>query len=291
MPRPRWVAPPETEGFDGKATPPWLIVGLPGAPLLGRPLPSFRKRMLLVDGQNLVVKPVNENIAEIQESTVPSAREREFIISGKNPATTFIDVRLARLEVVVARDISLKIAFQFVKDEYFKRPEWNQNLLPRLELGLDQAFAGRANLRFQKTRTLDVEVDTSLRKLVNELDENKRQRVGKRAHWDKLTQKGDPTADINVFFMPLETSKDKRLLGIIGQEGSYICHDGMTLYDILKALPHMIGQFLLCPIVYDSDKSQLLMHADRNEDPSAVADVVGTIPKSCALVMRANAAS
>jgi hypothetical protein len=57
--------------------------------------------------------------------------------------------------------------------------------------------------------------------------------------WDKLLVARDPTADINVLFMPWGGSNGTQPSRILGQDGDFVCPDGM-LDDEVKSRCNML---------------------------------------------------
>ncbi|WP_406698662.1 hypothetical protein V5E97_07220 [Singulisphaera sp. Ch08] len=216
-----------------------------------------------------------------------SADRREFWITGASPGETFLEVLdsksqrpVARLQVSVKDERPLNIAFQFVTDDIFEKTKRPSFVADDLHLELNKIFQLQANVRFKKTRALDVQVNTNVYQVILE------QRNGstRKPHreWDKIEVGADPDAEINVFFMPWYWTDRTRPSGILERYGSFICVDPMSDDEVKVALPHMVGQFLGCSVVSNDRQRHHVMHWNRAEGVTGLTERRNFIPRDCA---------
>jgi hypothetical protein len=287
-------------GFDGTATPPWLMVGT-----------GESKVVALVNGRDAVVRSDNRLIAAVdQDPSRINDERRELTILGRSPGPTFIDVfpprwRVPRrLAVRVKAPKTLSLAFHYVKDDSLD--ETTRSLTPAylddLLLRLNWIYQPQANITFTKAGAGPVEVKTTLFRIVREqpdLDD-----VRDKGEVHRLTLAGDAGADINVFFMPWPWTKvrrtvqfveklavgklqgwsaDRRPTQMFGTDRTCICEDSMSNEQLRVALPHMIGRLLRCPVIYNDEQSKHLMFAGRaTGEPVLSPDWNrGFIPRDC----------
>jgi hypothetical protein len=284
MPTPQFHRPrfhrdslPIDSSFDATATPPWLML----------PSTSGTDFVNLDNAAGLVVKSRNENIADFDEPQGSSNNNRrELMINGKSPGVTFIDVFapnsstavITKLEVSVKDRMVHTIAFHLVTDGLINTTTRTANSVTILHNVLNNIYERRANLNFNMTRVVSVDVNTYLLNIVIE-----QERGGKRAHreWDKLVAVGDPNAEINVFFMPWEGTEDRRPSQMLVSGGDFVCEDGMSDEKLKVALPHVIGSYLGCPVDYNDRHKDYMMFESHAEGLNGGS----FIPKNCVNTM------
>jgi hypothetical protein len=290
--RPRFVNGTAFSGFDKEAHPPWLMVRFTNAR-------RFSQRLFLVNGDRWVVESHNSSIASLAEDTlgIPNIfNGREFSITGESPGVTFIEgflhhdgkIPVARLlEVSVKDERSLSIAFHFVTDDLFTATNRPATIADELLLILNDIFGNQANVTFTTTRKGAAQVSTNLLLIVTADQPNEDGILKHHREWDKLLVARDPTADINVFFMPWGGSKDRRPTRILGLSGDFVCPDEMLDDEVKVALQHEIGRFLGCDVTYDEKRSQHLMFWRRAEgiNPDPGNGFASFISKDCANTM------
>ncbi len=208
-------------GFDRNAVPRWLMV------------PTRDSREVhLSDAGGMIVVPINPAVADIIESTSGSEDDRIFTVTGKtSPVPTFIQVYrpfdflprmenfrpVVRLEVNVKAPMPLKIALQYVTDDLFVPTQRlkTATFAGGIDTELNGVYTPQTNINFTLTREVSKNVDTNLPAIRREQVDLENIRPTRA--WLKLLEARDPTADINVLFMPWSGSKVKepfRMFGI-----------------------------------------------------------------------------
>jgi hypothetical protein len=260
--------------FDGTARPPWLMV----AAAAGVDIVN------LDNAAGFVVKSRNENIAEFSEPQgSTNSDSRELMITGKSPGVTFIDVFapgsksavLTKLEVSVKNQIVHTISFHLVTDNLINKTTRSSTGVTILHDVLNDIYEKRANVRFNLTRSDSIEAGSNLMSIV--IEQERQSRHAPRREWEKLVAGGDPDAEINVFFVPWEGSAGRRPTQMLVYGGDIVCADGMSDDDLRVAFPHVIGNFLGCPVDYSDKHKDYLMYESHAEG----TDGGSFIPKDC----------
>lgn len=266
-------------GLDPEATPRWLMVGHTSV-----------SSVFLADGAGMTVQVRNEKIASIQETSFVSGGRREFWITGASPGETFVEVidpktkrPAARLQVSVKDERPLKIAFQYVTDRLHEKTKRPSFVADDLVVELSKIYQFQANVRFKKTRALDVDVDTDLYQIILEQRNGNTRKVNR--EWDKVAAAGDSDADLNVFFMPWYWTDRTRPGEILEKYGVFLCVDSMSDDEVKVALPHVIGRYLGCTVVSKESQRHHVMHWDRAEGVTNLTVRRNFIPRDCANVL------
>ena len=91
---------------------------------------------------------------------------------------------------------------------------------PSCHRALRRRFGTQANVIFATTRKLPVQVATNLLLIVTAHQPKEDGTLRHHLDWDKLLVARDPTADINVIFMPWGGSNGTQPSRILGQDGT-----------------------------------------------------------------------
>lgn len=282
---PHWKAPSGNWGFDETATPRWFMVGHRAS-----------KAMLLDFAAGKVVKSVNRHIADVQEDS-PEGQSRFFMIKGKSPGRTRIEVRDGRtnaleavLEVEVKRKQQLKISFHFVEDKKGTRTIQSYSITEDLIEGLNNIYESQTNLTFELGSINDLKLDIGLIDFVIEGRDPKSKemtgeaRLGPKDVWNKVfAAKSDKSADFNVFFVPTDPALTTNETLVFTDWTNCVMEDGRQLP--IYTLAHAVGRMLGCPITSNPNKMNQLMFWD----PGIGANFFGRsddfIPRDCVRIM------
>jgi hypothetical protein len=246
MPPPQFIKLADDMGFDETAVPRWQTIALGSGFFDAR-------EVQLQFGDGMTATSQDQNIATIAPAGTEPGR---FLVQGKNPGITFIDVFDPNsatsfpklLEVDVKGEKRVKIAYQFVDKTSVNQSQITGQVHTNLTINI---YEPQANIVFDMTRAAPIMVTSTLRDIIFELRQSSRRMI-KHREWDELTSWGDRSADINVFFMEWDGRPSDAPSEILAQfdfdKGGFniVCPDGMTAHQVERALGHEIGRFFGC---------------------------------------------
>ncbi len=242
-------------GFDAAAVPPWVMVPLTGFNLVK-----------LTNAAGLTVTSSAPAIAKIVTfGRLAPDGHQGFMIVGKRVGNVVIHARrgptlCARLDVSVKRKKTVKIAFNFVKDNAGHATTRTSASVNGWVAAMNRIFLPQANILIMKQSSRNVAVPANLGAVVR-FSTHIAGAPAAAHEWDDVIALRDNTADLNLFFVweyeqDATPGTDHTDAGTLG--GNCIFEDNAGT-QIGETLAHETGHFLGAPDMNAAADRHLLM--------------------------------
>ena len=285
---PQWKAPNGLAGnwgFDETATPRWLMVGH-----------RESKAMYLDFAAGATVKSLNPRIAHVSEQFM-DGQSRVFMIEGKSPGRTTIEVRDAktnalhsRLAIKVKKERKFRLSFHFVEDKGGNKTVHLPDTANALIDELNGIYEPQTNAEFELWGAGELKLDFNLISgIIEGWDAKKKQwngdgRISPKEFWNKVfATKGDRSADFNIYLIPSDQSPNTSDTLIFTQLDNCVIEDGRQ--PLIYSTAHAIGRMLGCPVTSDPNKMNQLMFWDSGIGANFFSRSSDFIPRDCANII------
>jgi hypothetical protein len=228
-------------------------------------------RVFLTVYDDWVLKSDNENIASV-EYKFQGADGAIYQVEGKSVSSTFVHVydhgkrTRWRLQVDVKPERPLAIAFHsVVQDSNGDKTTRDPGMPFVLVSLLNDVFKEQCNMPVSSTVVEDIKLQTTLFDIAQEQDRGPGNRRNPWPEWSKVADACDPTAEINVFFMPNKPAGTASGVDpkVITKDNICVFPDSMSDDKVKVALPHWVANFLGCSPTYSKWATHYLMFHTR----------------------------
>ena len=256
-------------GFDGDVSPPWQMVPVSGTRLVAL-AGGTGLRLCSTDPSVATATEVRSSASGGGGSAAPGTRTIE--IRGNRVGRAFIEAQsgsrtACRLEIAVKRLKTVRIAFNFVKDNAGHQTRRAAASVGAWISSMNNILTPQANVRCTRRSAQTVRVNQDLGTVVR-YSSHIRGVAASEHEWDDVVALRDRTADLNIFFV-WEYEQDSTPAtdnAGAGQLGTDCLFEDNVLGAVGTVLAHETGHYLNCPDVRGSGNQSLLMyyHGSRN---------------------------
>ncbi len=259
-----------TNGFDPFVDPAWCMLPF-----------ASNKSVKLYNEQGLTITVLNPAVAKIVSKMPPknAAEGREIVLQGVSEGTTLIEAKennktKATLEVSTLKKKFLRVAFNYVRDNAGHHTLRCPSVTQALIKDVNALFIPQANVEIVASVSRIANVKMNLKDEVNFPEELWKGKIKKGLkEWNAITKLGDPSAQVNVFFVhDLESDENLKLC----RKESQDCSDIMGYHAFMNCMiqdqiearyvgdvtAHEIGHAL--GVVNHNKMTDYLMHDSSN---------------------------
>lgn len=250
----------QLRGFDATASPPWQMVPV-----------GFWREVGLSEAAGLTLSSTNSAVATAEfarenPASLARAGNRKVIVHGHRKGSAMIEARrsstvVCRLEVGVKESKTVKVAFNFVRDNAGHQTRRALASVDGLVRTMNAIYTPQTYIHIVKRTARWVEVNKNLGRVVR-FSAHLAGVPAAQHEWDDVIAHRDNAAHWNVFFVweyeqdstPFQDHTDAGNLG-----GNCLFEDEAGL-DVGETLAHELGHYLGVGDFYNSAQTGWLMY-------------------------------